>query len=57
MPRWLLFTIGLGIAVAGLYAILLEWPGGPPLDRIDDESRDQLERVLRQPDDADAPAR
>jgi hypothetical protein len=40
--------MGLGLALVGvgLFALLRERPSDPPLDRIDAESRAQLERVL-----------
>jgi hypothetical protein len=44
----LIFSLGILIAAAALYALLLEWPKGSPLGEIDAESRDQLERVLRE---------
>jgi hypothetical protein len=48
VPRWLILSLGILIAAAALYALLLEWPKGSPLGEIDAESRDQLERVLRE---------
>jgi hypothetical protein len=41
-----MLSLGIGIAAIAFY-VLLGWPSGPdPLDEIDVESRDQLERVL-----------
>jgi len=63
LNRWLLVLVGLGIAAAGLYALLgssdlpfLASGGAPPLDDIDAKSRARLERVRRDADrDAAAP--
>lgn len=44
--RWLILSLGLAIAAGAAYA-LLAGEGSPPLDRIDDDSRARLERVLR----------
>ncbi len=41
-----MLSLGIGIAAVAFY-VLLGWPSGPkPLDEIDAESRDQLERLL-----------
>jgi len=51
--RLLWIALGLGLAVAGLFALARGGPGsrngaadGPPLDEIDAASRRQLERAL-----------
>ena len=54
MRRWWLLPLGIAIASAALVALLRGGPttlpvatGPPPLDAIDDASRQRLERVLR----------
>ena len=47
MRRLLWMGLGLALVGAGLFALLRERPAdSPPLDRIDADSRAQLERVL-----------
>lgn len=58
MSRWLLVLLGLAIAAAALYALVAgrELPlseSAPPLDDIDEASRHELERVLRDADRAE----
>ena len=50
MPRWLMLSIGLALVAVALYALLDLAGVGPPLDAIDDESEDRLERVIRRAD-------
>lgn len=65
MRRWWLLPLGIVIAGAALWALLRGGPtllpvatGPPPLDRIDRPSRERLEQVLRDADEADpGPAR
>jgi hypothetical protein len=51
VKRWLLVALGL----AALIVALAEWsgrraePAGPPLDAIDEPSRERLRDVLREP--------
>jgi hypothetical protein len=47
--RWLVVAACLALAAAALWAFFLREPptGGPPLDAIDDSSREQLEELLR----------
>ena len=46
MRRLLWMGLGLALVSVGLFALLRGRPADPPLDRIDAESRAQLERVL-----------
>lgn len=46
VTRWLLLGLGLGIAGAGLLALVAR-PTAPPLDEIGDRSRAELEELLR----------
>ncbi|MGH0030684.1 MAG: hypothetical protein ACQGVC_12895 [Myxococcota bacterium] len=55
MRRWWLLPLGIAIAVLALVALLRGGPtdlprasGPPPLDDIDDASRERLEQVLRE---------
>ena len=61
LRRWWLLPLGFAIAVAALFALLQGGPtllpvatGPPPLDDIDDRSRERLDRLLR---DAEAEGR
>lgn len=63
MKRWLVLTLGLAIAAAGLYALASSQGGssapGPrrapaaPPDEIDADSREALLRVLRDSEEAE----
>jgi len=55
LRRWWLLPLGIAIASLALLALLRGGPtllpvaeGPPPLDEIDDGSRERLERVLRE---------
>jgi hypothetical protein len=55
--RWWLLPLGIAIAAVALLALLRGGParlpvaiGPPPLDDIDDASRERLDRVLREAD-------
>jgi hypothetical protein len=58
LRRWWLLCVGIAIAAVALAALLRGGParpiaaGPPPLDHIDDASRAQLDRVLREADRA-----
>lgn len=59
MRHWLVLSLGLAVAAAAGYAIVSVStprgaPAGDPLDRIDDPSRDRLERVLREAEPTEA---
>lgn len=48
--RWLLVAVALALA-AGAFLVVVQRepsPGGPPLDDVDDASRERLERLLRE---------
>ena len=50
MKRWLVVAAAVVLAAAA-FAVLVQRepaPGGPPLDDIDDASRERLEDVLRE---------
>ncbi len=46
MSRWLILSLGLGLVGLGAWALLTT--PVPSAENIDDASRDQLERVLRE---------
>ena len=48
--RWIVVAACGALAAAALWFLVLRppAPGGPPLDAIDDASREQLEEILRQ---------
>ncbi len=48
VKRWLAVPVGLALVALALYVLVAGGRGGPPLDRIDDDSRARLERVLRE---------
>ena len=48
VKRWLAVPVGLALVMLALYVLVAGGKGGPPLDRIDDDSRARLERVLRE---------
>jgi hypothetical protein len=47
--RWLVVAAALALSAAALWFLVLREPstGGPPMDHIDDASREQLEELLR----------
>jgi hypothetical protein len=49
VKRWLVVAAALVLAAAALLVLVRRQPppGGPPMDRIDDASRQRLEQVLR----------
>jgi hypothetical protein len=50
VKRWFVVAAALALAAAA-FAVLAQRrsaPGGPPMDSIDDASRERLEQVLRQ---------
>jgi hypothetical protein len=49
VKRWLVVAAALALAAAALLVLVSRAPspGGPPLDRIDDASRERLQDVLR----------
>ncbi len=57
--RWLLLPLVLGIAALAVYVVVTLGPtrfatgGSPPLDDISDASRRQLERVIRDAEQAE----
>ena len=57
MRRWWLLPLGIAIALLALFALLRGDPtmpratGPPPMDHIDDSSRERLEEVLREAED------
>jgi hypothetical protein len=62
--RWWLVSLGIAIAAVALLALLRGGPGhlpgaeaAPPLDHIDADSRERLDRVLREADRAEAERR
>jgi hypothetical protein len=50
VKRWLVVAVALALAAGALFALLQREPspGGPPLDQVDDASRQRLEQVLRE---------
>jgi hypothetical protein len=51
VKRWLLVALAAGLLAAALWQLGGREPrgGGPPLDQIDDASREKLREVLREP--------
>jgi hypothetical protein len=51
VKRWLLVALAAGLLAAALWHLGVGEPrgGGPPLDQIDDASREKLREVLREP--------
>jgi hypothetical protein len=49
VKRWLVVAVALALAAGAFFALVQREPdpGGPPLDRIGDASRERLEQVLR----------
>jgi hypothetical protein len=51
LKRWLVLTLGLAVAATALYVLAGGGSGGgtaPPLDEIDEASKQRLDRVLRE---------
>jgi hypothetical protein len=50
VKRWLVVAVALALAAGAFFALVKREPapGGPPLDEIDDASRQRLEQVLRE---------
>lgn len=53
MKRWLVVAVALALAAGAFLVLVQREPsaGGPPLDEIDDASRERLERLLREEDE------
>ncbi len=48
MKRWLAVPVGLALVALAFYVVVAGGRESAPLDRIDDDSRARLERVLRE---------